>query len=148
LLRSRKVENPIFKNANIRSPVIIQVDASGKDIFGKELFGPIAVLIKTKNTDESISLAKELADDQGSICCSAYTTDAKVKQKITTEMLGAGTPVSFNLTGGTFVNQNAAFSDFHVSGSNPSGNGSFTNPEFVIKRFFWAGTREPSKWIL
>jgi hypothetical protein len=49
------------------------------------------------------------------------------------------TPVSFNLTGGTFVNQNAGFSDFHVTGGNPAGNASFTNPDFVNRRFVWVG---------
>jgi hypothetical protein len=55
----------------------------------------------------------------------------------------AATPVSFNLTGGIYMNQNAAFSDFHVTGGNPAGNASFTNPEFINKRFTWVGHREP-----
>ena len=57
----------------------------------------------------------------------------------------AATPVSFNLTGGIYMNQNAAFSDFHVTGGNPAGNASFTNPEYVTKRFTWVGHREPVK---
>jgi hypothetical protein len=32
----------------------------------------------------------------------------------------AGTPVSFNLTGGIYVNQAAGFFDFHVTGGNPA----------------------------
>jgi len=28
-------------------------------------------------------------------------------------------------------------------GGNAAGNASFTNPEFVIKRFTWVGFREP-----
>lgn len=79
----------------------------------------------------------------GAISCGAYTTDPMVKEKIMDEMGLAGTPVSFNLTGGIYVNQNASFSDFHVTGGNPAGNASFTNPEFVIKRFTWVGFREP-----
>ena len=54
----------------------------------------------------------------------------------------AATPVSFNLVGNLYVNQNATFSDFHVTGGNPAGNASFTNPEFVVKRFTWVGFRE------
>ena len=57
----------------------------------------------------------------------------------------AGTPVSFNLTGGIYVNQAAGFFDFHVTGGNPAGNASFTNPEFVVKRFTWVGFREPTE---
>ncbi len=144
-LKSRTFENPMFKNARISTPVVVEVDASKEEVFSKELFGPIALLIKTKHTDESIALAQSLAMKHGAISCGAYTTDDAVKEKIADEMALAATPVSFNLTGGIYMNQNAAFSDFHVTGGNPSGNASFTNPEYVTKRFTWVGHREPVK---
>lgn len=144
-LKSRVFENPMFKNARVATPVVVEVDASKKEIFSKELFGPIALLIKTKNTDQSIALAKEMALQQGAISCGAYTTNGDIKEKIADEMASAATPVSFNLTGGIYMNQNAAFSDFHVTGGNPSGNASFTNPEYVTRRFTWVGHREPVK---
>jgi phenylacetic acid degradation protein paaN len=145
ILKSRTFENPIFKNARVATPALIEIDASKKDVFSKELFGPIALLIKTKNTDQSIALAQEMAKQHGAISCGAYTTDAAVREKIADEMSLAATPVSFNLTGGIYMNQNAAFSDFHVTGGNPAGNASFTNPEYVTKRFTWVGHREPVK---
>ena len=144
-LKSRVFENPMFKNARLATPVVVEVEASKKEIFSKELFGPIALLIKTKNTDQSIGLAKEMAQQQGAISCGAYTTNPTIKEKIADEMASAATPVSFNLTGGIYMNQNAAFSDFHVTGGNPSGNASFTNPEYVTRRFTWVGHREPVK---
>ncbi len=142
-LASKTIENPMFKNARIATPVVIEVSADEKGVFGKELFGPIVLLIKTSSTDESIALAQEMAMKHGAISCGAYTTDLEVKEQIKDEMSMAATPVSFNLTGGIYVNQNAGFSDFHVSGGNPAGNASFTNPEFVVKRFTWVGFREP-----
>ena len=144
-LKSRVFENPLFKNARLATPVVVEMEASKKEIFSKELFGPIALLIKTKDTDESIALAQEMAMQHGAISCGAYTTNTIVKEKIADEMALAATPVSFNLTGGIYMNQNAAFSDFHVTGGNPSGNASFTNPEYVTKRFTWVGHREPVK---
>jgi phenylacetic acid degradation protein paaN len=144
-LKSRTVENPMFKNARTATPVVVEVNASDKNVYGKELFGPIALLIKTKNTDQSIALAQEMALNHGAISCGAYTTNTAVREKIADEMALAATPVSFNLTGGIYMNQNAAFSDFHVTGGNPAGNASFTNPEYVTKRFTWVGHREPVK---
>jgi NAD-dependent aldehyde dehydrogenases len=144
-LKSRSFENPMFKNARVATPVVVEVDASKKEIYSKELFGPIALLIKTKNTDQSIALAQEMAMTHGAISCGAYTTNAEVKEKIADEMAQSATPVSFNLTGGIYMNQNAAFSDFHVTGGNPAGNASFTNPDYVTKRFTWVGHREPVK---
>lgn len=144
-LKSRSIENPMFKNARISTPVVVEVDASKKDVFSKELFGPIVLLIKTRNTDQSIQLAQEMARDHGAISCGAYTTDPQVREKIADEMSLVATPVSFNLVGGIYMNQHAAFSDFHVTGGNPAGNASFTNPEYVTKRFTWVGHREPVK---
>ncbi len=142
-LKSRIFENPMFKNARLATPVVVEIDSTKKEIFSKELFGPIVLLIRTKDTNESIALAHEMALHHGAISCGAYTTNSLVKEKIADEMALAATPVSFNLTGGIYMNQNAAFSDFHVTGGNPSGNASFTNPEYVNKRFTWVGHREP-----
>lgn len=141
-LKSRSLENPMFKNARVATPVLVEVDVSKKDLFARELFGPIVLLIKTKDTDESLVIAREMAEKHGAISCGAYVTDPDMKEKIADEMAMAATPVSFNLTGGIYMNQNAAFSDFHVTGGNPAGNASFTNPEYVTKRFTWVGHRE------
>ncbi len=146
-LKSRAFENPLFKNARVVTPVVVEVDAARTEVFSKELFGPIVLLIKTKNTNQSIALAQKLAMEHGAISCGAYTTQAAVREKIADEMALAATPVSFNLVGGIYMNQNAAFSDFHVTGGNPAGNASFTNPEYVTKRFTWVGHREPVKVV-
>ncbi len=143
VLAAGPVDNPTFKNARTCSPSIHEVGAEQVEQFSQELFGPIMLIVKTKDTQESIRLAAQLAREHGAISCGAYTTDEAIKEQIMDEMSLAGTPVSFNLTGGIYVNQNAGFSDFHVTGGNPAGNASFTNPEFVIKRFTWVGFREP-----
>jgi phenylacetic acid degradation protein paaN len=141
-LKSRPLENPMFKNARVFTPTVVEVDAADMNVYAKELFGPIAFLIKTHDTVNSIALAKQLALEHGAISCGAYTTDAAIRETIADEMAMAATPVSFNLTGGVYMNQNAAFSDFHVTGGNPAGNASFTNPEYVTRRFTWVGHRE------
>jgi hypothetical protein len=43
--------------------------------------------------------------------------------------------LSLNLTGGVFVNQSAAFSDFHATGANPAANASLSDAAFVANRF-------------
>jgi acyl-CoA reductase-like NAD-dependent aldehyde dehydrogenase len=120
---------------------VLELDAKDFGIYENELFGPIILFIKTKDTDESIRLAKEMSQKHGAITCAAYCTDASISNKIIEEMELAFTPVSLNLTGMIWVNQHAAFSDFHVTGGNPAGNASFTNPEYINKRFVWVGHR-------
>ncbi len=142
LLDSQKVEHMEFPNARSISPIILELEAKDFGIYENELFGPIILFIKTKDTEESLRLAKEMSQKHGAITCAAYCTDESIAQKINDEMELAFTPVSLNLTGMIWVNQHAAFSDFHVTGGNPAGNASFTNPEYINKRFVWVGHRK------
>ena len=143
VLEAPSVRNAEFENARICAPTILEVNANGQeDIYERELFGPILLVIKTKNTEHSLQLAKNMAQKHGAITCSAYTSNEKTAQRITDEMNEVFTPVSLNFTGFWFVNQHAAFSDFHVTGGNPAGNASFTDPLYVNKRFVWVGNRK------
>ncbi|MFG1491302.1 phenylacetic acid degradation protein PaaN, partial [Oceanospirillum sp. HFRX-1_2] len=49
--------------------------------------------------------------------------------------MDAKVALSVNLDGGVFVNQSAAFSDFHATGGNPAANASLTDTAFVSRRF-------------
>jgi len=55
--------------------------------------------------------------------------------------LDAGVALSENLTGQVFVNQSAAFSDFHGTGANPSANATYTDGAYVASRFRFIQSR-------
>ncbi len=135
LLEGKPIPNAEFPNARTSSPIIIEIPSSATGIFEREMFGPIAFIIPTSSTEESLQLAAESAKKHGAISCGAYTQDEATMQRIADAMAEVGTSVAFNLTGNIYVNQNASFSDFHVTGGNPAGNASLTDPEFVLKRF-------------
>jgi phenylacetic acid degradation protein paaN len=141
LLAPQEVSNPEFENARISSPSVIKTDGTNVEAYGQECFGPVIFLVKTADRQEALNLTQRLAKEKGAITCSAYCTDEDWKNKISSAMNSVFTPVSFNFSGAAFVNQHAAFSDFHVTGGNPAGNASFTNPEYVNKRFVWVGNR-------
>ncbi len=141
LLESKAVANSEFPEARTCSPVVIEVDAHDVGVYENELFGPIVLIIKTKDTAQSIEIAKHMAEKHGAITFSAYTTNEDTANTIFEELESVFAPVSLNLTGMIWVNQHATFSDFHVTGGNPAGNASFTNPEYVNKRFGWVGHR-------
>lgn len=142
ILEGTAVPNEEFGNARVCAPAILEVSSADTHIYEKELFGPVILLIKTKDTAHAIQLARQMAQQHGAITCAAYTTSETTKTQIAAAMNSVFTPVSFNLTGFIWVNQHAAFSDFHVTGGNPAGNASFTNQEFIVKRFVWVGNRE------
>lgn len=141
LLASHPVINEEFVDARTLSPVVIGLEGDDYDLYNKECFGPALFIIKTKDTDESIALAKKLVQDKGALTCSAYTVDLVVQHKIEEEMNSVFAPVSFNFIGAAFVNSHAAFSDLHVTGGNAAGNASLTNTEYIAKRFVWVGNR-------
>ena len=129
------IEHALFPDARTRSVKIIKTDASQRAVFEQEMFGPIVYIVATESTDQSIELASSIAMEQGAISCGLYSTNDEVIDKAVDAMSQAGVPVSCNLVGNIWVNQSAAFSDFHVSGANPSGNATLSDAAFVVGRF-------------
>ncbi len=92
LLEGAPVSSEEFAGARTWSPVVVEVSANDSGIFQQELFGPVVLLVKTQNTDESIRLAREMASSHGAITCGAYATDEVVMDKIADAMNSAFTP--------------------------------------------------------
>ena len=141
VLDTKAIKNEEFADARIATPVVIEVNKSQKDIYNRECFGPVLFIVKTDSVEDSLELCKALVTEKGALTCGAYTTNQSTKEMIAEEMNEAFVPVTFNFTGAGFINSHAAFSDFHLTGGNPAGNASFTNTEFVSKRFVWVGNR-------
>jgi len=140
-LASIAVHHPEFPDARMYAPVVLTASAAEIEGNISELFGPCVLVVKTADTAESIAMAARAVAEHGAITCLAYTQDDATMVHIEQTMNRTFTPVSFNFTGAAFVNSHAAFSDFHVSGGNAAGNASFTNSDFINKRFVWVGNR-------
>jgi len=141
--RSEAVQNPDFPNARVRSPLIAVVDANDRERYDREAFGPIAFVVRTADTDESLRLATDESKRKGAITAIVHSTDPAVLEKAQRWARDGKVNLAANLTGGLLVNQSAAFSDYHVSGGNPSGNASLTDAAFVANRFRIIETRTP-----
>jgi phenylacetic acid degradation protein paaN len=141
-LASMNIVNPEFPDARTASPTVIAVDASDEKSWKHECFGPIVFVVKTESARHSLTLTATCAAELGAITCSCYSTDSEFMEVVEDEMNAVFTPVSFNFSGAAFVNQHAAFSDFQVTGGNPSGNASFTDSQYVNRRFVWVGNRK------
>lgn len=135
VLPSKVLKTEAFPDANVRSPVIMKTDAKHPDIWSEERFGPIYFVIATDSTDDSIRLVRDLVKKKGAITSGVYSTDEKILDKMETAMMDAGVALSCNLTGGVFVNQTAAFSDYHATGANPAANACLADGAFVANRF-------------
>jgi phenylacetic acid degradation protein paaN len=141
LLPSINVQNPDFPEARIASTTILEVPAERHDALGKEMFGPIAYIVPVADYKQGVALARQLATEHGAITFSSWCVDDEAMEYMTDEMAQSFTSVSFNFVGPIWVNQSAGFSDFHVTGGNPAGNASLSDPEFVLRRFEIVGVR-------
>lgn len=125
------------------TPLILAVDAADEAAYGEERFGPIAFVVAVDSPDDGIARAAALATRKGAITAALYDTDEARILRAADAFARAGVNLSVNLTGNIFVNQSAAFSDFHVTGLNPAGNASLTDGAFVSGRFARAMWRRP-----
>jgi phenylacetic acid degradation protein paaN len=135
VLDRQPIIHPQFPDAKIRTPLLLQVDATEESKFMQEWFGPIAFVIPTGDTARSIALARKGALEHGALTLSVYSTNDSVLKQINEMAAEAGVALSCNLTGAVYVNQSAAFSDFHATGANPAANAALTDSAFVANRF-------------
>lgn len=141
---SRALEHPAFAAATVQTPILVRVDAAREDVYTKEMFGPITYVIPTADTQDAIARATKAAKTKGAITAAVYSTDARVLEAAQDAAADAGVSLSCNLTGGIYVNQSAAFSDYHASGCNPAANASLTDAAFVAPRFHVVQARMPA----
>jgi phenylacetic acid degradation protein paaN len=141
VVESKALTHPLFPDATVQTPILLKVDANEEDKFAREHFGPISFVVATKDTAHSIELSKRIAMEHGAMTISVYSTDSKVLLQVEDAAAEAGISLSCNLTGGVFVNQSAAYSDFHGTGANPAANTTLSDTSFVTGRFYVTQSR-------
>ncbi|MEU9333262.1 phenylacetic acid degradation protein PaaN [Streptomyces sp. NPDC048290] len=137
-LATREVTNPDFPDAVVRTPVIVKLDGAKPDdeaAYLSECFGPVSFAVAVDSAADAVELLQRTVRDQGAMTVGAYTVDPEVERAVEEVCLEESAQLSLNLTGGVYVNQTAAFSDFHGSGGNPAANAALTDGAFVAGRF-------------
>ncbi|MFF4208801.1 phenylacetic acid degradation protein PaaN [Streptomyces sp. NPDC001796] len=137
-LASREISNPEFPKAVVRTPVIVKLDGAKPDAeaaYMSECFGPVAFAVAVDSATDAVELLRRTIRDKGAMTVGAYTTSEEVEQAVEDVCLEESAQLSLNLTGGVYVNQTAAFSDFHGSGGNPAANATLCDGAFVANRF-------------
>ncbi|MFJ5017840.1 phenylacetic acid degradation protein PaaN [Streptomyces griseoluteus] len=137
-LASREITNPDFPDAVVRTPVMVKLDAAKPDdeaAYLGECFGPVSFAVAVDSVADAVDLLRRTIREQGAMTVGAHTTDPEVARAIEEVCLEEPAQLSLNLTGGVYVNQTAAFSDFHGSGGNPAANAALTDGAYVANRF-------------
>ncbi|MBM3918006.1 MAG: phenylacetic acid degradation protein PaaN [Sphingomonadales bacterium] len=141
ILPSTTFVNEEFPDARVATPMLLKVDAARTEAYDCEWFGPIGVVVCTQSTADSLKHVLSLSHRHGAISCGIYCTDPERVADMADRLAQIFVPVSVNLTGPIYINQHAAFSDFHVTGGNAAGNASFTDALYLNRRFVWVGQR-------
>lgn len=141
-LASKAVEHPEHPEAVVRTPALVAVDRADDPVIETEHFGPVSLLIPTDGTEASLEVFGRTVRGHGAITAGVYSTSEDVVRAAERVGLEAGVALSFNLTDGVYVNQSAAYSDFHATGLNPAANASLTDLAFVTPRFHVVQSRE------
>ncbi|MEU1000829.1 phenylacetic acid degradation protein PaaN [Streptomyces tibetensis] len=137
-LASREITNPDFPGAVVRTPVIVKLDGAKPDdeaAYMSECFGPVSFAVAVDSAEDAAELLRRTVREKGAMTVGAYTTDPEVEQAVQEVCLEEAAQLSLNLTGGVYVNQTAAFSDFHGSGGNPAASAALCDGAFVANRF-------------
>lgn len=135
ILASKKLDNPDFPNAQVHTPVLIACDANDEKAWMEERFGPISFVVKVADTATAIAVSERVVSQHGALTVGLYSTKQEVIDAMTEATWRSKVALSINLTGGVFVNQSAAFSDYHGTGGNPAANASYADSAFVANRF-------------
>ncbi|MEY9863143.1 phenylacetic acid degradation protein paaN [Catenulispora sp. GAS73] len=135
VLASRTVSNAEYPGAEVRTPLIAAIDVTDTEVYTGEWFGPISFLIAADSTDQAIETFRKTVRAHGAITAAVYSTHDDVIAHTEDAALDAGVNLSVNLTGGVYVNQSAAFSDFHATGANPAANAALSDLAYVASRF-------------
>ncbi len=134
--------HPEYQQARTLTHVLIELPSPREPLAQEEHFGPRLLFIPVSSAQEGLQEIYQLAREKGMLSCAIYTTDEAFKRESARLLAEAAVPVSYNYRGSVFINQNAAFSDFHGSGGNPASNASFTDTAFIVKRFRWVELRD------
>jgi len=133
---------PGFDSARSVSPLILRATSDQHSIYEQEWFGPISFVISTDSFEDALALVDRSVRTHGALTTIVYTTDPAKQERAEDVIVRAGAPVAFNFNSYVWVNQSAAFSDFHGAGCNPAGNATFADWSFVTNRYNVIGVRK------
>lgn len=138
---STDIRQPGFDGARSVSPLVLRTTRDRADIFEREWFGPISFVIEVDSFNDAVDHVVRSVRSHGALTTLVYTTDEAQMNQAEDAIVAAGAPVAFNLNSFVWVNQSAAFSDFHGTGANPAGNAAYADWSFVTNRYHIIGVR-------
>lgn len=140
VVESRAIDVPDWPEARVRTPLVRLIDPGAREAWASECFGPISFLVPLPR-EQLLPTFEQVTREKGALTAGVYATDVAFLGDARAAALRSCVALSENLTGGVFVNQTSAFSDFHATGGNPAANATYADGAFVAGRFRMVETR-------
>ena len=134
LRESSPYPHPEFPEARTATPLIIEVTQAEKDLYCREIFGPVSFIIRGESAEDCLRAATADVREYGAITSHVYSVNNDFLIQSQNAYNEAGASVACNLTEMP-INFAAAYSDYHVTGLNPAGNACLTDMAYVARRF-------------
>ncbi|MFB7085659.1 phenylacetic acid degradation protein PaaN [Streptomyces sp. NPDC056296] len=141
---SAEIAHPDYEDAVLHTPLIARLEAGDRGTYTHEWFGPVSFVIGVDDTGHALDIFRETVGAHGALTAAVHSTSQDVLAETERAALSVGVQLSENLTGAVFVNQTAAFADFHGSAANPAAGATLTDPAFVTGRFDILQSRRPA----
>lgn len=132
---SAKLVHSQWPQAEVRTPMLLKSSAADAMAWSEERFGPLAFVVETGTTAESLAIAERLMREQGALNFAVFSTNDNIVQLAEEAALRAAVSLSINLVGAAGAGAPAAFSDYHASGANAAGTASMVDGAYVCRRF-------------
>lgn len=145
LRRSAEYQHTDGATCRTATPLILGLDVDTHTPIQEEVFAPIAFIYRARTSEQALQHAAQVSKQYGAITTFLYSINEDFIDAAENSFAWAGVALTTNLTGVMPLNFSAAYSDTHVSGLNPAGNATLTEPSFVTGRFRYAQSRRPSR---
>ncbi|WP_406404582.1 phenylacetic acid degradation protein PaaN [Streptomyces sp. NBC_00879] len=141
---SLPVDHPDHPAADIRTPLIVRLEAHDERVYSREWAGPVSFVIATESTSQSLDIFRRTVRGHGGQYASVHSTDPLVLGAAEAAALDAGVQLSENLAGNVFVDQSAVYGDFCESATPAGAQTALADPSFITGRFRLVQARRPS----
>lgn len=139
---SAEVGQAGFDTARTASPLLLMATAADAATYHREWFGPISFVITAQSFGDAVREVAATVREAGALSVLIYTTDPDKAEQSEQVLVSAGAPVAYNFNSFVWVNQSAAYSDFHGTGANPAGTASYSDLGYITGRYHVVGVRK------
>ncbi|WP_408990192.1 phenylacetic acid degradation protein PaaN [Streptomyces stelliscabiei] len=125
---SQALRHPDHPHADVRSPLLVRLDARDERIYSREWPGPVAFLIGTDSTAHSLELFRRTVGRHGALYAAVHSTDPLVLAVAEAAALDAGAHLVQNLADDLPADPSSGGSDL------PAGGAHFVTGRFRVVR--------------